>query len=106
MRPDRRHATEDNARRPGVLVEGWNKGWDGDWFGRGFDFSFTEPYPDFDIAEVARYARSKGIAIIGHHETDIDIAPIRPLQDRSDHIHAAEMVFLTERIGHMLAGQL
>ena len=58
----------------GVLIEGWNKGWDGDWFGRGFDFSFTEPYPDFDLAEVARYAKSKGIAIIGHHETAGNIA--------------------------------
>jgi len=77
-------ATTENTKRyidfaanngfGGVLVEGWNKGWDGDWFGRGFDFSFTEPYPDFDIAEVARYARSKGIAIIGHHETAGNIA--------------------------------
>jgi alpha-glucosidase len=53
----------------GVLIEGWNKGWDGDWFGTGWDFSFTEAYPDFDLAEVARYARSKGVGIIGHHET-------------------------------------
>jgi len=77
-------ATTENTKRyidfaakngfGGVLIEGWNKGWDGDWFGRGFDFSFTEPYPDFDIAEVARYARSKGIAIIGHHETAGNIA--------------------------------
>ena len=58
----------------GVLVEGWNKGWDGDWFGRGFDFSFTEAYPDFDIAEVSRYARSKGVVLIGHHETAGNIA--------------------------------
>ena len=53
----------------GVLVEGWNKGWDGEWFGNGWDFSFTEAYPDFDIVELARYARSKGVSIIGHHET-------------------------------------
>ena len=53
----------------GVLIEGWNKGWDGDWFGTGWDFSFTEPYPDFDLAGVARYARSRGVALIGHHET-------------------------------------
>jgi alpha-glucosidase len=58
----------------GVLIEGWNKGWDGDWFGRGFEFSFTEPYPDFDLAEVARYAKSKGVGIIGHHETAGNIA--------------------------------
>ena len=53
----------------GVLVEGWNKGWDGEWFGNGWDFSFTEAYPDFDIVELARYARSKAVSIIGHHET-------------------------------------
>ena len=62
----------------GVLVEGWNKGWDKDgdyeWLGNGSEFSFTEAYPDFDIAEVARYARSKGVTIIGHHETAGNIA--------------------------------
>ena len=44
----------------GVLVEGWNKGWDGDWFGNGWDFSFTQAYPDFDVPAVAAYARKKG----------------------------------------------
>src|SRR5690606_38553050 len=29
----------------GVLVEGWNVGWDGDWFANGEEFSFTRPYP-------------------------------------------------------------
>ena len=53
----------------GVLIEGWNKGWDGDWFGNGWDFSFTEAYPDFDLERVHAYARSKGVQIIGHHET-------------------------------------
>ncbi|WP_243457098.1 glycoside hydrolase family 97 protein [Parasphingorhabdus cellanae] len=53
----------------GVLVEGWNKGWDGDWFGNGRDYSFTETYPDFDIEWLADYARKKGVRLIGHHET-------------------------------------
>ncbi|MDR0682090.1 MAG: glycoside hydrolase family 97 protein [Dysgonamonadaceae bacterium] len=53
----------------GVLAEGWNQGWDGDWVSNGFDFSFTKPYPDFDTEELSRYASSKGIALIGHHET-------------------------------------
>ncbi len=53
----------------GVLVEGWNLGWDGDWFGNGADFSFTEPYPDFDLEGLAAYARGKGVQLIGHHET-------------------------------------
>lgn len=53
----------------GVLVEGWNTGWDGDWFSNGALFSFTEAYPDFDLADVAAYAREKGVRIVGHHET-------------------------------------
>jgi alpha-glucosidase len=69
-------ATKNGFR--GVLVEGWNKGWDdvGDngWFAWGRDFSFTRPYPDFDLAAVAAYARKKGVGLIGHHETAGNIA--------------------------------
>ena len=57
----------------GVLVEGWNEGWDGDWYENGDVFSFTESYPDFDIEEVADYARQKGVRLIGHHETSGNI---------------------------------
>jgi len=53
----------------GVLVEGWNEGWDGTWAASGWDFSFTTPYPDFDLDAVASYARGKGTRLIGHHET-------------------------------------
>ncbi|HEY5809617.1 MAG TPA: glycoside hydrolase family 97 catalytic domain-containing protein, partial [Povalibacter sp.] len=53
----------------GVLVEGWNTGWDGDWIANGDKFSFTKAYADFDMAEVTRYAASKGVALIGHNET-------------------------------------
>lgn len=53
----------------GVLVEGWNVGWDVDWVAEGEHFSFTEPHPDFDLEEVARYARERGVYLIGHHET-------------------------------------
>ena len=53
----------------GVLVEGWNVGWDGDWYSNGDVFSFTEAYPDFDLEELAAYAADKGVEIIGHHET-------------------------------------
>lgn len=53
----------------GVLIEGWNIGWDGNWFGNGRDYSFTEAYPDFDFKEVTDYARKKGVRLIGHHET-------------------------------------
>lgn len=57
----------------GVLVEGWNVGWDGDWFNNGDVFSFTKTYPDFDIEEVARYGREVGVRLIGHHETSGNI---------------------------------
>ncbi|MDG0979174.1 MAG: glycoside hydrolase family 97 protein, partial [Halieaceae bacterium] len=53
----------------GVLIEGWNIGWDGDWFFNGEVFSFTEAYPDFDIKAVTGYARERGVQLIGHHET-------------------------------------
>ena len=53
----------------GVLVEGWNIGWDGDWTADGSSFSFVKPYPDFDIEEITKYAASKNVRLIGHHET-------------------------------------
>ena len=53
----------------GVLVEGWNIGWDGNWFVNGDVFSFTAAYPDFDIGAVTAYAADKGVRLIGHHET-------------------------------------
>jgi alpha-glucosidase len=58
----------------GVLVEGWNRGWDGDWFARGDDFDFTRAYPDFDLEGLAKYAKQKGVRLIGHHETAANIA--------------------------------
>ena len=57
----------------GVLVEGWNTGWDGNWTANGAIFSFTEPYPDFDLIKLAAYARQKGVSLIGHHETSGNI---------------------------------
>jgi len=54
----------------GVLVEGWNTGWE-DWFGTWNEhvFDFTKPYPDFDIRELTRYAASKNVSLIMHNET-------------------------------------
>lgn len=53
-----------------VLVEGWNEGWE-DWFGKTKDyvFDFVTPYPDFDVQEIHRYAASKGVKMMMHHET-------------------------------------
>mgnify|MGYP006420527987 CR=1 FL=1 len=55
----------------GVLVEGWNVGWES-W--RGDDeFDFLTPYPDFDLEDVAAYADDYDVALIGHHETGGDV---------------------------------
>jgi alpha-glucosidase len=72
-------ATTENTKRyidfasenglDGVLVEGWNEGWDGDWTADGSAFSFTKPYPDFDLDEITDYAAKKHVRLIGHHET-------------------------------------
>ena len=74
-------ATTANAKRyidfaarnglKGLLVEGWNTGWER-WIG--FDdregiFDFVTPYPDYNLNEVVRYAQDKGVNLIMHHET-------------------------------------
>ncbi|WP_423818629.1 glycoside hydrolase family 97 protein [Salinimicrobium sp. TIG7-5_MAKvit] len=58
----------------GVLVEGWNIGWE-DWAGHSKDyvFDFVTPYPDFDVDEIQKYAKSKGVEMIMHHETSSSV---------------------------------
>jgi alpha-glucosidase len=53
----------------GVLVEGWNTGWDGDWIKNRDAFSFTQAYPDYDLPALAKYAHGKGVRLIVHNET-------------------------------------
>ena len=80
-KPNGRHsANTENVKRyidfaaahgfDAVLVEGWNEGWE-DWFGHEKDyvFDFVTPYPDFNVEEIHRYAASKGVKMIMHHET-------------------------------------
>ncbi|MFB6454681.1 glycoside hydrolase family 97 protein [Chitinophaga sp. Hz27] len=54
----------------GVLVEGWNTGWE-DWFGNWKEdvFDFVTPYPDFDLPGIAAYAKNKGVSMVMHNET-------------------------------------
>ncbi|MDB5221456.1 MAG: Alpha-glucosidase [Chitinophagaceae bacterium] len=81
LKPSGRHgATTKNVKRyidfaaknkiDGVLVEGWNTGWE-DWFGKWKEnvFDFVTPYPDFDVKEIQRYAASKNVKMIMHNET-------------------------------------
>ena len=77
----RHGATTENTKRyidfaaangiKGVLVEGWNTGWER-WIGfedREGVFDFVTPYPDYNIEEVTQYGKEKGVEIIMHHET-------------------------------------
>lgn len=63
----------DFASRNGfdaVLVEGWNEGWEANFaYVKEHIYSFTRPYPDFDVSELQRYAAEKKVKIIMHHET-------------------------------------
>ncbi|MFC0525538.1 glycoside hydrolase family 97 catalytic domain-containing protein [Pontibacillus salicampi] len=64
----------DSENQPvGLLVEGWNVGWDGDWTENGDLFDFTKPYPDFDLEEVVKYGKEKSVEYIAHNETSGDI---------------------------------
>ncbi|HMX04292.1 MAG TPA: glycoside hydrolase family 97 protein [Chitinophagales bacterium] len=58
----------------GVLVEGWNVGWE-DWFGNWKEnvFDFVTPYPDYNVQELSAYAKSKGVSLIMHHETSASV---------------------------------
>ncbi|WP_282041440.1 glycoside hydrolase family 97 protein [Winogradskyella flava] len=86
-------ATTENAKRfidfsaknniGGVLVEGWNTGWE-HWIGfedREGVFDFVTPYPDYDIDEVTRYAKENGVEIIMHHETSAATETYEKQQD-------------------------
>ena len=68
----------------GVLVEGWNVGWE-DWSGNWKEdvFDFTSPYPDFDIAAITAYAKEKNIKMIMHHETSGSVANYERHLDRA-----------------------
>ncbi|WP_439130356.1 glycoside hydrolase family 97 protein [Polaribacter sp.] len=86
-------ATTENVKRfidfsaknniGGVLVEGWNTGWER-WIGfedREGVFDFITPYPDYDLDEVTSYAKSKGVQIIMHHETSAATETYEKQQD-------------------------
>ncbi len=101
-------ATTKNAKRyidfalkngiGALLIEGWNTGWE-NWFGthdREGIFDFVTPYPDYDLNEVVRYAKEKGVNIIMHHETSAAIMTYEKQMDtafalcRSLGIHAVK----------------
>jgi glucan 1,4-alpha-glucosidase len=94
-KPSGKHAANnDNVKRyidfaaehgfGGVLVEGWNIGWE-DWSGNMKEdvFDFLTPYPDFDIKALNDYAHSKGVKLIMHHETSSSVMNYEKYMDRA-----------------------
>lgn len=93
--PSGKHgATTENTKRyidfaakhgfDGVLIEGWNVGWE-DWFNNWKEdvFDFVTPYPDFDIKAVTDYAKSKNVKMIMHHETSGSVGNYERHMDRA-----------------------
>jgi hypothetical protein len=93
--PSGKHgATTENTKRyidfaakngfDGVLVEGWNVGWE-DWFGNWKEevFDFVTAYPDFDLDVVTAYAKAKNVKMIMHHETSGSVANYERHLDRA-----------------------
>ena len=98
-----KHAKEyiDSAVRlgiSGVLIEGWNDGWEGDWLEQGPNNSFTASTPDFDLGTVARYARSRHIELVGHHET------VGFVDNYEQQIEAAYNLYATNGIHYLKTG--
>ena len=87
----RHGATTENALRhidfaaanniQGVLFEGWNRGWE-NWGGNQ-QFDYVEPYDDFDLERIARYAREKGIELWMHNETGGNIPDYEAQMERA-----------------------
>jgi hypothetical protein len=46
-------------------------------------FDFTTAYPDFDIAAIFGYAKSKNVKMIMHHETSGSVANYERHLDRA-----------------------
>ena len=95
LKPNGRHpANTENVKRyidfaaahgiEGVLVEGWNEGWE-DWasYRKNRQFLFDKAYPDFNVEELRDYAKSKGVQIIMHHETAANAADYERQLDRA-----------------------
>lgn len=53
----------------GLLLEGWNGGWDGDWLANGRTTDFLHSMPDCDLPRISAYAAKNGVKLVGHQET-------------------------------------
>ena len=95
LKPNGRHpANTENVKKyidfasangiDGVLVEGWNEGWE-DWasYRKNRQFLFDKPYPDFDLPYLRDYAKEKGVKLIMHHETAANASDYEKQLDRA-----------------------
>ncbi|WP_221569117.1 glycoside hydrolase family 97 catalytic domain-containing protein [Alkalihalobacillus sp. TS-13] len=95
----------------GLLVEGWNIGWDGNWIENGDQFSFTEPYPDYDLEEVVQYSKDRNVSYIMHNETSGDILNYEEQMDEAYRlyqqlgIHAIKSGYVADNGIHNPEGQ-
>ena len=89
VKGDRHGATTENTMRyidfasenniQGLVVEGWNEGWD-KW-GAKDAFDHVTPAKDYNLINVAEYAKEKGVELIMHHETGGDAVGYEALMD-------------------------
>jgi alpha-glucosidase len=86
----------------GVLVEGWNTGWDGNWIANGEIFNFTQTHPEFDMEVVQKYAAKQGVELIGHHETGAAVISYeRQLEEALDYYKNHDVCYIkTGYVGH------
>lgn len=112
LKPSGKHgATTENTKRyidfaakngfDGVLVEGWNVGWE-DWFGNWKEdvFDFTKPYPDFDLKAINDYAKLKGVKMIMHQETSASVGNYERHLDRALNL-MKEYGYLAAKTGYV-----
>lgn len=93
----------------GILVEGWNTGWE-EWsnpVNREGVFDFVTPYPDYNLQEIVRYGKKKGVELIMHHETSAAINTYEKQMDsaykliKSLDVHAVK----TGYVGKLAGGE-
>lgn len=93
--PNNRHAANtENVKKyidfasthniDGVLVEGWNEGWE-DWasYRKDRQFLFDKAYPDFNVDELHKYAVERNVELIMHHETSANATDYERQLDRA-----------------------
>ncbi|GAA4954568.1 glycoside hydrolase family 97 protein [Algibacter agarivorans] len=82
----------------GLLIEGWNKGIEY-FVGKSKDLpNFQTPTEDYDLKEVAAYAKEKGIELVGYHETGAHVL------NYEKHMEAAMAYLKSNGINYLKVG--